>query len=311
MYSDRLALISPVVNVAEIPHITLTGIEISSDDPEIDFWLSDLRAIMAGLKSFKLELGKQIRMSGGRLPDNFSLSVPATSDLLQLTEKVIEVTHAHFPKLEKRSLWSLTEHVCLVEHIPDQYRSQVAWEAEKLWQPLSFQVDRLWLVKKEGTQSTRQPIDLSDKAQDIWLHSLMPDDYKTRWVLANVFAHRGTLDKITLQKQLFLIDQECGGSRTNWNFQPYWHGPYSWELQNLADAITTSGLAGQHGDNLFLTELGSKVAALCYADLEDQERFSIAKCMRRHGDKSTDQLLNYVHGEYPDWHLHERNYPDD
>ncbi|MGI0013660.1 MAG: 2'-5' RNA ligase family protein [Nitrososphaera sp.] len=311
IYSDRLALISPIISIAEMPHIALTGIEIATDDPGIAGWLSALKMAMADFKSFKLELGKQIRMSGGRLPDNFSLSVPTSSDLLQLTERVIDVTHSHFPKLEKKSLWSLTDHVCLVEHIPDQYRFQVAREAEKLWKPLSFQVDRVWIVKKEGNQNTMQPIDFPNRVPDGRLHGLIPDDYKTRWLFANVFAHQGTMDKITMQKLLFLVCYEGGGGRTIWNFQAYLYGPYSWELQNAADAATASGLAGWHNDTFFLTELGANVAAMCYTDLDDQDRASIAWCMKKHGDKTTAQLLNYVHGEYPDWHRDERNYPDD
>src|SRR5437867_5472040 len=138
IYSDRLALISPVMTIPAMPHLTLTGVHLDPEDPQVKEWINDLTETMKKCESFKLEFGRQMRMSGGRLPDNFSLSVPPDPTLLELTDLIIDITHKHFPSLDKRGLRSLTDHVCLVEHIPDQYRSTVAREAQKSWIPISF-----------------------------------------------------------------------------------------------------------------------------------------------------------------------------
>lgn len=202
-------MISPVIGITAMPHISLAGVEVDDTDHAlINNWKSDLQEKLSAFKSFKLALGRQIRMSGGRFADNFSLSVPATPDLISITEQVIDVTHKHFPRLSKRGLWSLTDHVCLVENIPEQYRYAVAREAEQLWSQITIDVDRIWLVKGRTSTAPREPIMFGDASKTTWLEELIPEDHETRWILAHVFAHEDQLDKLLLQKLMFLSDYE-------------------------------------------------------------------------------------------------------
>jgi hypothetical protein len=252
-------------------------------------------------------------MMNGDFPDNFSLSIPGIPPLLELTMLVAEITHRHFPEHKERTLKPQIHHICLVENIPETQMLQVAKEAEHLWQNLSVTVDRVYVVRSIAGQSTMEPMFFKDRLADNDIDSHVPNDPESAWLLANMFAHNGPIDsKLRLQKLLFLTDHEQT-RRHRYDYVAQRYGPYSSEVEKLSSRLVSLGLLtiDPATYNHVLTERGAQVAGLCYTYLEDHERSFIAASMKKHGHRTTNDLLTYVHGEYPEWHVLGRNWPDD
>ncbi|NWG36015.1 MAG: hypothetical protein HXY31_00175 [Nitrososphaera sp.] len=311
LISDRLAVVFPTLKPTDRPHITLTGVVAWRG--RIEPWIEDLRRTVAVFPAFQIEPSPPTRMNPEdawrkKLPANFGLPIPTTQRLSALTRAVIDVTHRHFPELDKESLGSLYEHIYLVENIPDHIRPLVAKEAEKVWKPLSFMVDRLYVINEAERRTV--PLFLSQKINENYDH-LQPGDKEGEWLLAVYFAHDKPMEsKLMLHKLAFLVDKEEVGYLHH-DFVPYPRGPWSIGLEEKVRQLVKVGLLYVDGHVTGLTELGKKVAGLCYTGLDAVERGALAKSVRKHGGKNTNELLTYVHGEYPDWKRTERGGPDD
>jgi len=199
-------------------------------------------------------------MSEGKFPENFALSIPALPELIALSDIVVSITLKQFPELRKSSPFSFKDHIYLVQNIPEELRLAVAKEAHKLWKPLSFTVDRIWIVRRHGGKLTREPIYFKEPAKAEYVEAFIPDDDAARWMLAVMFARLQPVnDKFGLQKSLFLVDHEQVGQH-RYDFVPYLHGPYSASVETMSQQMQSAGLLKFDGYMHSLTPLGEKVA---------------------------------------------------
>lgn len=107
----------------------------------------------------------------------------------------------------------------------------------------------------------------------------------------------GRLNKLELVKFLFLLNEEHPSlpKSAALEFIPYHRGPYSFTLAHDLKNLELLGLLRQTTRNIALTPLGESVAAEAPAVLEHSVRSTYA----RHGQQSTDALINHVYTSYP------------
>ena len=184
--ADRLALISPYIVVTDEPHLSVTG--VLSGEERVAALVAELKEGLSDYNPFELPLGPPIRMSDGKFPENFALSIPAVPELIALSDIVADITLQHFPKLKKRGLFSFKDHIFLVQNIPEESRLAVAKEAHKIWKPLSIKVDRIWVVRRHAGKLTREPIFFKGRSKEEYTEQFIPDDDGERWMLAVMFA---------------------------------------------------------------------------------------------------------------------------
>jgi uncharacterized protein (DUF488 family) len=107
----------------------------------------------------------------------------------------------------------------------------------------------------------------------------------------------GRLNKLDLVKLLFLLREEHPSlpKSAAFEFVPYHHGPYSFTLAHDLKNLEQSGLLRQTTRKISLTSLGKSMAAKTPAELGRPIRSTYA----RHGQQSTDDLIDHVYKSFP------------
>ena len=307
--ADRLHIISPSSHKTLLPHLCLTA--VYDHEEQVDVWKAELHTVLSLFRPFTIEVGKAIRMSNGPLPDNFSLPVPTTAELEAISRAIASITHRHFPELDENGLRSMTDHIYLIEKIPDGPRHFVVKEATKLWSPRSFEVDSIRILDVDGYCIKTETIPLAGaQAFDYSIIDKLGEDQQ--WILAMLHALGGYVEsKLKYQKMLFLVDYEGMNKRNRFNYAPYTHGPWSGDLERETRQLQTHGLFRYADHACTLTETGQEIAAEIFTRLPPLLRDKIAKCVKKYGNRSTTEIQTYVHYTYPELHALGSAYLDD
>lgn len=307
--ADRLQRVSPSSRKTVLPHLCLTAVYDHAD--RIDSWKRELRTVLSLFRPFTIEVTKPVRLSNGRLPDNFSLPVPTTTELEAISRAAVGVTRRHFPDLEESGLRSMVDHIYLIENIPEGPRHFVVREAMKIWSPRSFVVDRLQILDVDGALFESEEVPLNGVAADTKTPAIKLEEDQ-QWILAMLHALGGYVEsKLKYQKMLFLVDYEELNKKNRFEYAPYTHGPWSGLLEAKTRQLQEAGLFRYHGHACALTEFGQKVAAEAFSSLPNGLREKISRCVAKYGGKSTTELQTYVHFQYPELHVLGTSYPDD
>lgn len=120
---------------------------------------------------------------------------------------------------------------------------------------------------------------------------------RQRIVLSMLAEAGGCLNKLDLVKLLFLLNEEHPSlpKSAALEFIPYHRGPYSFTLAHDLKNLEESGLLRQSTRNIALTPLGESMAAETPCELERSVRSTYA----RHGQQSTDDLIDHVYTSFP------------
>jgi uncharacterized protein YwgA len=134
-------------------------------------------------------------------------------------------------------------------------------------------------------------------------------------LLMYLLRQAGTISgKTRLQKLVFLLQEEFKVP-FGYKFEPYHLGPLSFELQAEMDWLVSHGIAVEYIIELnpsegirrydyTLSEWGRDyVSKMVEPNLPHEVKEKISKGLRKWGPKSLEEILEYVHRQYPSYRL--------
>ncbi len=140
----------------------------------------------------------------------------------------------------------------------------------------------------------------------------MPAAERTRWILILLLQGGGKqrynapiVGRTRLIKLLFLLKQAFGLRKMEYEFTPYWYGPFSPEilgdLEDLRDSGAIQALDSHGGETISLTPEGVRRAQdLEHASPSDDLR-RIGECKERFNAMPFEELIAYVYERWPEF----------
>ena len=133
---------------------------------------------------------------------------------------------------------------------------------------------------------------------------------RSRWILALLFEGEGRQrynkpveGRTRLMKELFLLKMTFGLREIEYEFVPYWYGPFSpgvyTDLESLAEDGFVETRNGPAGDIFSLTPRGIDTAQDARATIGKMAIERIKTCKERFNSMPLNQLVAYVYERWP------------
>lgn len=304
-YADKIRNQARECRTTIMPHLTITGFEATPENAAA--LAEDLEVKLSETQPFPLEVGKQQVMANSRFPRNLSLMVTSTGRFQDFCNKVISHT-SRFTGISRRDLEPFVPHIVIVEDYPVYRGSKIMSVAESEWSNLSFEVDRIFVVKEvNGAFQIPHEIPLCGAK----MRETMPPRAKTEnseFLLATLFAFgKPIVSKLRLQKLVYILGREYLAEQA-YTFHAAEYGPYSSNIREIARSLQWEGILnvteefkpnGKIEYTFDLTDHGKIVAGQYYMN-HRSEADDMISCFREFGDRSVKYLLDHVHSRYPE-----------
>jgi uncharacterized protein YwgA len=113
------------------------------------------------------------------------------------------------------------------------------------------------------------------------------------------------LDRLRMQKAVFLLQEKGPESWRRFQFHPYDWGPYSRELAATVVGLAAEGLLDKDDVRFYsaykTTDRGEEIAAEIFANLRPEERELVRRIRHFVTTRSFSQLLKEIYSAYPSY----------
>lgn len=117
--------------------------------------------------------------------------------------------------------------------------------------------------------------------------------YRRKIILAVLELFGAELEKIRLQKLLFLFSQEQ--TKSDYEFIPYKYGCFSYSANADITAMIRKGLLAENGNDIRKSDTNS------YLKLKPEDQLTVRKIKAAYGEMSSNELMKLTYQKFPYW----------